>query len=524
MSNFPIELKTLIRANHPVIWVVTHEEDRFDSVLINPKTGIVRDRIVLEWSQSKGLRMIQDVNTNTEVKITEAITENSQQAIPALQFIEQIARKTISKDGKAAGAKVIVVLRDLHRFLKADDPAYRYVRDLASMLKTTYAQIIITSPVSQFPAELEKDVTVIDMPLPDRDDLHACLDELGYAGDGNGTTDALVQAGLGLTRQEYILACTESLARHGSYEPKTIVRYKEQTIRKSGVLELYQTIEGLDDVGGLSLLKDWISVRALGFTQKAKNFGVHPPKGLFLTGPPGTGKTLTAKALASFLGIPLLVVRADAIFSKYVGESEQNLRSTLRIADAVAPCILFIDEVEKFLAGAGTGGGGDSGVSRRVFGSLLTWMSDHKTPVLVVATSNDPTAVPPEFASRFDATFFVDLPTSVEREQIFGIHLRHVKRDPAQFDLPALADRSEKYSGREIEQILNEALFRALSANRELNTQDILSAISETKPLAVKRPDEIRGMQLWATQNARDASPKVAETVVRSSIRPVEAE
>lgn len=532
MSGFPTELKTVIRANHPVIWVVTHEEERLDDILIGPN-GIARDRVVLSWSQSKGMQIVHDIKgSGVEQLLTDEMKIAAQPVSGALQIFGQFAAYTQSSHATADGTpiapkiknKIICVFRDLHRFLGDTDPTYRLVRDLAAELKTTYGQMIVTSPMTGFPAELEKEITVLPMPLPDRDELDAALTQLGFTIPGNGEgRDAVLRAGQGLTLQEFILACNLSLARSGAVGPKVIIQYKEQAVRKSGVLELVQNPESMDDVGGLANLKQWADELKEAYTQKARQFGVKPARAVLLTGPPGSGKSLSAKALSSCLGIPMLTLKAEGIFAKHVGDSEQHMASAFRTADAASPCILFTDEVEKFLAGAS--GGDTSGVSRKVFGQLLTWMNDHKTPVLFVATSNNPTELPPEFASRFEKAFFVDLPSFKERAEIFTIHLRHIPRDPAQYDVQAMAGASEEFSGREIEQVLSAALRTAYKQGREMTTQDVLNVLERTKPQAVKRESEIRAMQDWSAKNADPASdvpaPKVGSRAV-ARLTPVE--
>jgi SpoVK/Ycf46/Vps4 family AAA+-type ATPase len=218
---------------------------------------------------------------------------------------------------------------------------------------------------------------------------------------------------------------------------------------------------------------------------------------------------MTAKAAASHLGVPLLWLKADAIFSKYVGESEQNVRRALQLADAVAPCVVLIDEVEKLLAGAGGSGDHDSGVTKRVLGTVLTWMQEHTTPVMVLATANNPLGITPELMGRFDETFFVNLPNETERAAIFDIHLRRIGRDPLTFNLAELVRATPGFSGREIERALNEGLYSAFGADTELSTVHVVEAAKKVRPLSKTRREEIAQMRDWAERNARPASVAV---------------
>jgi len=284
---------------------------------------------------------------------------------------------------------------------------------------------------------------------------------------------------------------------------KLVKKQKAMMLKKLGTLELYEP-EDLPEVGGLQIIKRWLNERRLAFSPEAREFGLPFPKGILVFGIPGTGKSLIAKTIAKEWDMPLLVM--GNILDKYVGESERKMKETLKQAEAMAPCVLMIDEVEKFFAGVG--GNTDSGVSNRVFGQFLTWMQETTAPVFVVATANNITKLPPEFLrkGRFDENFFVDLPSTEERKEILAIHIRRKKRNPENFDLDLLAEESAGFTGSEIEQVVISALFRAFSAGKDIDTSTLLEIIKETIPLSVTMQETIEAMRAWGRIHAKPAS------------------
>jgi SpoVK/Ycf46/Vps4 family AAA+-type ATPase len=270
----------------------------------------------------------------------------------------------------------------------------------------------------------------------------------------------------------------------------------------------------MEDIGGLENLKSWLMRRKKAFSREAREFGLRPPKGILMVGAPGTGKSLTAKATAKLFGMPLLKLDMSKVFGSLVGESEKNMAEALKIAESIAPCILFVDEIEKAFAGISSSGETDSGVTARVIGQLLTWMQERQKPVFVVATCNDPFKLPPEMtrAGRFDDIFHVDLPSRSEREEIFRIHLNKIGRDPGNFDISEFARLTEGYSGAEIEQIITEALYRAFDEGLELDNQHIIEEIQGYMPLSKKRKDEIERIRKWAEIYCKPASIRDSES------------
>jgi SpoVK/Ycf46/Vps4 family AAA+-type ATPase len=324
-----------------------------------------------------------------------------------------------------------------------------------------------------------------------------------------GQAEALVSAAQGLTLAEAENAFAKAIAEDNRLDGGDIRRMleeKSQVVRKSGLLEYHAVEASLADIGGLPGLKRWLERRRNAFSDAARTFGLPEPKGLLLLGVQGCGKSLTAKAIASGWRLPLLRLDMGRIFSGLVGSSEENVRRAIRIAESLAPVILWVDEIEKGLAG--TSGQGDSGVSARVFGSLLTWMQEKTAPVFVVATANRIEGLPPELLrkGRFDEIFFVDLPTLADRAAIFVIQLRKRGRDPANFPIDALALQSEHFSGAEIEQAVISAMYDAFADGVELDPKHLEMALKETVPLAVTMSADIDRLREWARTRTRPAA------------------
>jgi SpoVK/Ycf46/Vps4 family AAA+-type ATPase len=299
------------------------------------------------------------------------------------------------------------------------------------------------------------------------------------------------------------------------FDIDVILSEKEQIIRKSGLLEYYRLDEGFADVGGLDVLKDWMRKRTQASGQKAREFGLPPPKGVLLLGVQGCGKSLSAKAIAAQWKQPLLRMDVGKVFAGIVGSSEENMRRAIKMAESVAPAILWVDELEKGFAGTQSSGFSDGGTTSRVFASFITWLQEKNQPVFVVGTSNNIEQLPPELLrkGRFDEIFFVDLPSEEERREIFEIHLRKRKRDPGAYDLDTLSTESAGFSGAEIEQAIIAGLFDAFDAGRELQTEDILRSIRQSVPLSRTMKEKIEMLRDWAETRARPASSTEVEPV-----------
>jgi hypothetical protein len=490
------ELDTLVRARYPLVYLVTSEEQRVEAIL----TGLAdtHGKALFAWSATKGLRPIGGAKG--------APPPDAREPLAALAAIEKLPEPAL------------VVLKDFHPYL-ADPAVVRATRDLAHALKATYTTVLLVSPVLTLPPELEKEISVLDVPLPTAQDLLQLLKEIvGVVRQNRRAVvdlrredvEALVQAARGLTLSEAESAFAKAIATDGRLsrdDVGLVLAEKRQVVRKSGVLEYHPADAGLSEVGGLGILKRWLERRGAAFSEAARAFGLPEPKGLLLLGVQGCGKSLTAKAIAAQWGLPLLRLDIGRIFSGLVGSSEENLRRAIHVAESVAPVVLWVDEIEKGLAGAQSGAS-DGGVSARVFATLLTWLQEKTAPVFVVATANRIEALPPELLrkGRFDEIFFVDLPDAAERREILRIHVAKRRRDPATFDLDALAARSEGFSGAELEQAVVAALHEAFADRVELAQGHLDRAVAESLPLSTTLREEIARVREWARARTRPAS------------------
>jgi ATP-dependent 26S proteasome regulatory subunit len=495
-SAVDIELETLIRARYPIIYIVSWEEKRVEDAL----RTIARDRgkKIFFWTITQG--MVQNPNhrdnaTRDPIAALDAVMDSREQAL--------------------------FVLKDYHAFI-SDVTVTRRLRDLTAALKTSYKTLIILAPNLKLPNELEKDVTVVDYGLPDHEDLDQLLEGIVQSVKDNPQVDTnlteierdyILKAAQGLTANEAENVFAKSLVEKHKFDVDVILSEKEQIIRKSGILEYYPFSESIGDVGGLDLLKEWMEKRTVAFTEKARDFGLPSPRGVLLLGVQGCGKSLSAKAIGSLWRLPLLRLDVGRIFAGIVGSSEENMRKAIRVAESVAPCILWLDELEKGFSGTQSSGMSDGGTTSRVFGTFLTWMQDKKAPAFVVATSNDVTSLPPELLrkGRFDEIFFIDLPTAEEREQIFKIHLVKRKRNPDEFDLPRLAAATPGFSGAEIEACVVEALYDAFDDDKTLTTEALVTAAHHTVPLSMTMRERIEDLREWANTRARIASSAHSE-------------
>ena len=324
----------------------------------------------------------------------------------------------------------------------------------------------------------------------------------------NGQREAVLNAARGLTCTEAENVFAKSLVMTHQLDVDVIIAEKEQLIRRSRTLEYFNSVKDFSNVGGMNLLKQWLRQRSRAFSEKARLFGLPEPKGLLLLGVHGAGKSLLAKAVASQWHLPLLRLDLGRVFSELVGSSESNIRSALNMAESVAPCVLWIDEIEKGLGGVASSHQSDAGTTARIFASILTWMQEKTSPVFVIATANDISKLPPEMLrkGRFDEIFFVDLPQAQERREIFAIHLAQRGRDPLAFNLKQLAMAAEGFSGAEIEQVVISGLYNAFEEDRNLNTRDLLQNIQSTVPLSQTMEKEISQLRRWGRTHARPSS------------------
>jgi hypothetical protein len=499
---FQTELETLIRARYPIIYIISSEEMRVQALV----TEIARKRQkkAFEWSYSTGI-----VPAGTSIQSQKHRNAATKDPLMALdQVIEQVE-------------PAIFIFKDFHPFLTRNNFAIvRKLKEIALHLKNSFKTIILISPVMEIPTELEKEITVLNYPLPSRDDLSVLLDKIiaevsqfkqvkiDLEEEGR---ERLLQAALGLTLGEAenvfakIIVKDERLSGDDVNE---VFAEKQQIIRKSGLLEYYASEESFANVGGLAILKEWLNKRAVAFTKEARAFGLPAPKGILMLGVQGCGKSLCAKAVSNQWQLPLLRFDMGRMFGSLVGSSEENVRRAIAVAESVAPAILWVDEIDKAFAGSQGSGASDGGTTARVFGTFLTWLSEKKAPVFVVATANDISQLPPELLrkGRLDEIFFVDLPSRNERLEVFRIHLNKRGRDATAFDLEALAETSKDFSGAEIEEAINSALYDAFYAKQDITTEHVLIALEQTVPLARTMDEQINRLRSWAEGRARNAS------------------
>jgi AAA+ superfamily predicted ATPase len=505
---FEQELALHLRARSPLVVVATPEEER--ALAAVKAVCAAQSYECLTWDSADGF-------------VTVAGTLSLKAGDPKTA-LEQIDK---------AEVQAVFVLKDFHRWW-VNDVISRQLRSVAQRLKFTKKTLVVTAPAVKVPPELRDEAVLLDLPSPDIDELGVVLDRLVQnPGVKMNLTalgrEKLLQAALGMSRAQAQRVFAKAIVRDGTLDDRdiaTVSEEKRQIIRESGALEFYGVTETLNDVGGLGVLKEWLKLRERAFTKEAREYGLPAPKGVALIGIPGTGKSLTAKMIAGLWRLPLLRLDIGALFGSLVGESEERARQALDLAETVAPCILWIDEIEKGLAH----GGLDGGTATRVFGTILTWMQEKTSPCFVVATANDIAALPPELLrkGRFDEIFFLDLPTTAERKEILEVHLAKRQRIPRDYDLDRLAWRCEGYVGAEVEQAIIDAMYVAFNEHREFTTADIEAAFSRQVPLSVSQREVIGALRQWLQEGrAQSASFRevalAAEQFVPLDIAPTAA-
>jgi ATP-dependent 26S proteasome regulatory subunit len=494
------DLKLLVRSRHPIVAITSFEEERVITLVERVASELQVPGYV--WKATDGLRRF-----GTDQAIYETASP-----LKALQTLS-----TIRGDG-------IFLMLDLHRHLE-DATLVRLLRDIASEFSRKQSALMLCSPDLELPAELGKSVVPFKLELPDLRELGLVVGRtlrdlaLVYTlrlslekKDVRRVAEAL--RGLTLLEAERVLTrvVMEGLSLSAADLPK-ILSLKKDLIARDGVLEYYPQEESLQKIGGLENLKKWLKRRSAAFGEGAREHGLEPPKGILLLGVQGCGKSLCAKAVSSEWVQPLLRLDPGRLYDKFVGESEKNLRRALATAEAMAPCVLWIDEVEK---GFSTEGGDtDGGLSRRLLGTFLGWLQDRKAPVFVVATANDIESVPAELfrKGRFDETFFVDLPSEASRRQIFSIHLGRRKQDPDGFDLGRLGRAADGFSGAEIEQAVVSALYAAFAEKKPLGSEMLEAEIRSTVPLSRTYREKIAALRRWSSGRAVPADAPAAEEV-----------
>jgi hypothetical protein len=498
LSDVGAKIVHYIQAGYPGLYVVSAEEQRveaeFKAVVTQLNSAAKQNGkppyTLCYWTVVNGL-----VNTDTK---------QVQDCNDPLEVLE-----------KVGGLKenAIVLLKDFHLFLTDPNPILlRKLKDTLLLAKTSQKPLILLGCRLCLPPELEHELTVVEFTLPGKPELRAVLggvmESAGIKSLEIEVREKAVEAAGGLTTMEAENAFSLSYAETRTITPSVIAREKAQAVKKNGLLEIVEVKETLNSIGGLDLLKDWLLRRKDAFGQRAISYGLPAPKGLLIIGIPGTGKSLTAKATAAVFNVPLLKLDAGKLYGGIVGQSEANIRAVINTAEAIAPCCLWIDELEKGFAGSKSSGSTDGGTSARVFGSFLSWMQEKVKPVFVVATANDVSQLPPEMLrkGRFDELFFVDLPNDTEREAIWKIVVERRNRKAIDYDLQLLAKSSEGLTGAEIEAVFLEAMFAAFERSDEPTEMDVAASMSSFVPLSKLMAEQIDGLRKWSSGRARPST------------------
>jgi SpoVK/Ycf46/Vps4 family AAA+-type ATPase len=399
----------------------------------------------------------------------------------------------------------------------------RRLRDVGQKFSANRRTLVLTSPAIEMPPELEGLVEFLDLPLPDRERLREIIREtytrmaatrpLKLELDANGV-DAMAANLRGLTEETAERAISQAVVGRQALSPECVtdvLEAKKALLKRSEMLDFVDSADNMSCVGGLENLKGWLHQRQGAWDDRARQFGCDPPRGVIILGVQGCGKSLCARAVAGEWKLPLVKFDTAAVYDKFIGETEKRIQKVFRVAEGLAPCVLWIDELEKVFAGSGPdSASADAGVSSRLLAAFLGWMQERKAAVFVAATCNNVTMLPPELIrkGRFDELFFVDLPSAAERRQVFSIQLEKRKRNPAAYDLGRVATAAKGFSGAEIESSVQAALYGAFARKEELSTEDLVAALSTTVPLSVTRAEEIEELRAWAQKRAVWASPQ----------------
>jgi hypothetical protein len=540
-------LKILINSSTPIIVMETAEETH--------AVGMVRtacselNMATFEWSIADGLvRSGSHVPADVrKMSVQAGATQTRTSLSPSASEADRLARALLTShgadtatDGQGAASSIyktrepvqalanmesmtleaVFILKDFHRHM--DDPVVvRRLRDVGQKFSANRRTVVITAPEIAVPSELTTLVEYFNLPLPDRDRMRDIVREtfarlsktytLELQLDAAGV-DAVAANLRGLTEEEAERATCQALVARYALCQETVtdvLEAKKQLLRHSGMLEFIGACDNMGSVGGLENLKHWLGQRRGAWEDSAREFGLEPPHGVIILGVQGCGKSLCARAVAGEWKLPLVKFDTAAVYDKYIGETEKRIRKVFQVAEGLAPCVLWIDELEKVFAGSGPdSASADAGVSSRLLASFLSWMQDRKAAVFVAATCNNVTVLPPELIrkGRFDELFFVDLPNQAERKQIFSIQLAKRKRNPTEFDLERVAEAAMGYSGAEIDAAVQTGLYAAFPEKKSLTTQSLLDALTQTVPLSTTRAEEIEALRDWARTRAVWAS------------------
>jgi len=532
----PLErLKILINSSTPIVVMETVEEVCAMSLVRTACSEL--NLAIFEWTIADGLVRSGSGAAVSQPGMTRgAISQGNHEA-------DRLARAVLSSAGTDAAAprsamyntadpvqalanlesmtiEAVFVLKDFHRHM--DNPVVvRRLRDVGQKFSANRRTLVLTAPAIEMPPELVSLVEFLDLPLPDRDRLREIIREtytrlagthtLKLQLDSNGV-DAMAANLRGLTEEAADRAISQTVVGRLALSPECITDVldaKKALLKRSEMLEFVDSTDNMASVGGLDNLKTWLAQRRNSWDAQAVQFGLEPPKGVIILGVQGCGKSLCARAVAGEWKLPLVKFDTAAVYDKFIGETEKRIQKVFKVAEGLAPCVLWIDELEKVFAGSGPdSASADAGVSSRLLASFLSWMQERKAAVFVAATCNNVTVLPPELIrkGRFDELFFVDLPSVDERKQVFSIQLTKRKRNPADYDLDRVAEAAKGFSGAEIESAVQTGLYAAFARKQELSNEDLLTALSSTVPLSITRAEEIAQLRAWARDRAVWAS------------------
>jgi ATP-dependent 26S proteasome regulatory subunit len=524
-------LKVLINSSTPIVVMETVEEVRALSLVHTACSQLSLP--VFEWTIADGL-VRYGSNVAVLQPVAYARAENRSGTLPQGNSDAGVAPRPAMYNTadpvqalanmESMTVEAVFVLKDFHRHM--DNPVVvRRLRDVGQKFSANRRTLVLTAPAIEMPPELASLVEFLDLPLPDSDRLREIIREtytrlagthtLKLQLDANGV-DAMAANLRGLTEEAAERAISQTVVGRLALSPDCITDVldaKKALLKRFEMLEFVDATDTMSSVGGLENLKNWLAQRQDSWDEQAHQFGLDPPKGVIILGVQGCGKSLCARAVAGEWRLPLVKFDTAAIYDKFIGETEKRIQKVFRVAEGLAPCVLWIDELEKVFAGSGPdSASADAGVSSRLLASFLSWMQERKPAVFVAATCNNVTVLPPELIrkGRFDELFFVDLPSAAERKQIFSIQLTKRKRNPAAYDLDRVATAAKGFSGAEIESAVQTALYAAFARKQELSTEDLLTALSSTVPLSVTRAEEIAELRAWAKDRAvRASSPEI---------------
>jgi AAA+ superfamily predicted ATPase len=483
-------LDLLIRSRTPILWIRSREEERLER-LLEQVARALNNRLLLRWDFIGGLEGAPN-----------RLAEAARNPLAALDALGPVPPEQ--------GA--ILLLRDFHRYCE-DAAVCRRLRNLAGSLPQTAHTLVISAPEWRIPPELEDCIQLLDLPLPDVQEIGALLDSIAMACGSpleRAVREQLSGACHGLSELRVRQLAARALARRGRLgadDLEEVLEEKRQAIARSELLEYCPSEASTADIGGHGQLKHWLEQRRRAFSEEARAFGLPLPRGVLLLGPQGTGKSLTARAIAHSWGMPLLRLDVGRLFAGLVGASEARTREMIQRAEAMAPCVLWIDEIDKGFGFSGASGG-DGGTSQRVLASVLTWMAEKTSAVFVVATANGVERLPAELLrkGRFDEIFLLELPSRAERQAILQLQLQRRRPDHA-IPLAVLLDRTEGFSGAELEQMVIEAMHLAFGERRELCEADLIAAASQVVPLSRTAREQLEDLRRWAAGGrARPAS------------------